>query len=279
MSFIKRQDLNARAQTCDHGCEAGERGVRRVALGRSAQDCRGQGRHKAPRAFGTQSPNAPRLPIPNDAAHTVGMSVSHGLQMSVCRRIVLDPGEAQTRQGILGSGAGFKSEELLVDIDHPRAMGLQGLLKGAGLSKPAQRGDARGLGGISGQAMGLFVGHHLQPMLHMPKKDVCRREALRLKNPQEAFQGEGLEGFQRLRTAEQGSPSAMDQLLGLRKQLDIADPAPSELHVKSAIVQGRCPVRGSETAFDGVDVRNRGVIKPPSPDEGLKALQKRLSGG
>src|ERR1700730_25347 len=68
--------------------------------------------------------------------------------------------------------------------------------------------------------------------------------------------------------------AAGDELLGLGKELDVADATPSELDVVPFHGDGAVTLEGVHPPLHGVDVGDRREVEIFAPDEGSKLVQE-----
>ena len=64
--------------------------------------------------------------------------------------------------------------------------------------------------------------------------------------------------------------AAVDELLGLDVELDLADATPSELQIRALGAQPFIHLVGMNLPLDRVNVGNGGVVEVAAPDEGVK---------
>ena len=124
------------------------------------------------------------------------------------------------------------------------------------------------------QAVGLFVGQHLDAVFNASQSVVGLRQFRCGIGLDVARQGEGRQGVQGPTAAQLRISAAQDQLLGLDVELDLADAAGAELQVDAL---GRDPLVdlvGMDLALDRVDVGDGGEVEVPAPDKGRKLAQE-----
>src|SRR5690606_15635934 len=85
---------------------------------------------------------------------------------------------------------------------------------------------------------------------------------------------ERIQSFQCLRRTELLVAAAKDELLGLRKQLDVADAAAAEFDVKYRIAELCALMRGKNLALDRMNVFDGGEVEMLAPDEGRQGVQE-----
>src|SRR4029078_2192214 len=71
--------------------------------------------------------------------------------------------------------------------------------------------------------------------------------------------------------------SARNQLLGLHKELDLADAAATQLDVVPLGGNLAMSAIGVDLTLHAVDVRHRGEVEILAPDEGRQTLQERFA--
>src|SRR5208282_1063275 len=85
--------------------------------------------------------------------------------------------------------------------------------------------------GIGRQRVGLLIGHHLQAMLDAAQKIISRRELIARGGVDPAAGGERGKRRHGLAAAQFAMAAAGDELLRLRKKLDLANAAAAQLDV------------------------------------------------
>ncbi len=125
--------------------------------------------------------------------------------------------------------------------------------------------------------MGLFVPHHLQPMLDAPQEQVRRCQFVARLERDPVARREHLEGFERRPDPQFGMSAARDQLLGLREKLDLADSAAADLDVVALDRDVALAAIDLHLPLHVVDVAKRGKVEMLAPDERRDLGDHRLA--
>jgi len=96
-----------------------------------------------------------------------------------------------------------------------------------------QPGDGLERGGIGRQAVGLLVGHHLQAVFERAEAVVALAQRFGILGSNDARTGQRIERGARAALAQRRVAAAVDQLVGLREELDLANAAAPALEVVS----------------------------------------------
>ena len=157
----------------------------------------------------------------------------------------------------------------------------EGGAEGVRVLEAEEGGDARDTLGVLRHAVGLAVGHHLQPVLEVAQEHVGIREVRRGAPVDLARRRQGGERAQRRRVAQPRVAPAPDQLQHLGGEFDLADPPAAELHVVPFHLHGGVrplgPLVGVDLALDGMDVGHRREVEVAAPDEGADLAQEGLA--
>ena len=100
----------------------------------------------------------------------------------------------------------------------------------------AELGETGERRGLERQALRLFVGDHLPPMLKPAQENVGGREIGDRLGGHPLFGMELAQHVERTRASHRGAAAAEDELLGLDEELDLADAAAAELEVVAGTV-------------------------------------------
>ena len=124
--------------------------------------------------------------------------------------------------------------------------------------------------------MRLLVGDHLQPVLDRPEPVVAGAEQQRVGAIDDPGFGQCVERRAGAAPPEFGSPPAVDHLVRLREEFDLADPAAALLEVEAGAGAGRSGIVGADLLRQPRDLGNRPEIEaaPPHerPDRGEEAF-------
>jgi hypothetical protein len=127
--------------------------------------------------------------------------------------------------------------------------------------------------------VGLLILDHLQAVLEPAQESVGLGELLggaRVDTAGLFQRGEGLGGA---RVAQARIAAAVDQLLGLGEELDLADAAAAKLDVVARQGDFGAALVGVNLALDGVDVLECPEVQVLAPDERLELAQEGLAQG
>ena len=120
---------------------------------------------------------------------------------------------------------------------------------------------------LLGQAVGLLIVDHLQPVLDPPKEPVVGGQGVghrAVGAPGLGQHGQRVDGA---RGAEPRVASAEDQLLGLGEELDLADAAASELEIVPVDRDHLMPAGIMNPPLYAVNVLDRREVQGPPPYE------------
>ena len=127
--------------------------------------------------------------------------------------------------------------------------------------------------------MGLLVGQHLDAVLQAPQLFVGQGQFAQHSLRDMAAIMQSLQGYQGPRTAQFGSATTEDQLLGLDIELNLADTASAQFEVYTFGGQSIVDLVNMYLSLDSVDVSDGGKVEITPPDKGLQLLQKPGGGG
>ena len=130
--------------------------------------------------------------------------------------------------------------------------------------------------GIVGNAVGLMVLHHLQPVLDAAQIAIGGDHCIRRMPFDLPGIHQSLDGLHGRAGAQSGLAATPDQLLGLRKELDLADTALAELDVVPGDGDPRSALVGVDLLLDRVHVLDRPEIEMTAPDERVDDGAHRL---
>ena len=147
-------------------------------------------------------------------------------------------------------------EEILEDLAHPRALGVESGLEGRpGIFAPVAQGPGEPLPplGAGRDQMGLTLPFHLEAVLDAPEEAVGLQQLLRDVRLEDSGFGQRAQGAGSRAASDLGHPSAVDQLQRLGDELDVADPAAPELDVEGTLRQPLLALDLLLHLLDGVD--------------------------
>ena len=147
--------------------------------------------------------------------------------------------------------------------------------KAGAVGSPQKSASAGEVVGRLGQALGLGVVEHLQPVLERAVGDVGVGERGGGGAVDPALVGERGQRGQRLALAQLRVAAADDELAGLGEELDLADAALAELEVVAGHPDraGEALV-GADAAAHVLGVLDRGEVEVAAPDERAEALEE-----
>src|SRR5690606_3239011 len=91
------------------------------------------------------------------------------------------------------------------------------------------------------------------------------------------FGGERVERRARAALAQRGQAAAVDQLVGLGEELDLADPAAAALDVEARPRIAPAAIGTADARGQPADLLDRGKIEAAAPDEGAQRAEERLA--
>ena len=181
------------------------------------------------------------------------------------------------RRQLRGAGR-IALEQLAVMALHDIEMAEQVLCEGGAAVIAEEAGEALHRLGIVGQAMGLLVRDHLQPVFDPPQELIGRGQFVARLEGDPVARGQHLQGFQRRPHPQFGMPAAGDQLLGLREELDLADAAAPDLDIVALDRDLALAAIGLHLPLHVVHVGKRREIQMLAPDERRDFGDQRLAG-
>src|SRR5690606_28160708 len=129
---------------------------------------------------------------------------------------------------------------------------------------------------IARQAVGLLVVDHLQAVLDAAVEPIGTAEHVPDIGLDPSGRGQRLERVERRRRAQRGLAPAIDELMDLREELDLANAAAPALEVVAGAEALALRVMPADAARNPTNLGDRPVIEPAPPDEGTDRLQKTL---
>src|SRR5262245_24118952 len=153
----------------------------------------------------------------------------------------------------------------------------QRIAKGIRLGKAAESRGAIEFSRLGGNDVGLLVFHHLQPVLDTAQEEIGGTQFPGGVGGDPASLGETIERLDGSPRPELGVTSAGNELLGLGKELDIADAAAAELDIVALNRDGPVALEGMDPPLHGMDIGDRGEVEIFAPDEGCEMSQELVA--
>ncbi len=275
MVLQDRKQFDGRRHLAQSGIE---RRQRSIGIGRIAE-CFKQGRNKFCEDFArtgrghggatTEMPPADRI---GDNGRPGKTQFSQRIKR---RRIILDPGEHQ-RSGRRGQSRRGLEKSGIVPFDSQKPTGQRLFKSGAGIA--AEPGEPVKVLVMGGQPLGLFIADHLDAVLDAAQEAIGFRQIDRsgLRNP--AILAKRIEHRQRALAPQIGASSAVDELLGLDEELDLADAPTPDLHVMAKDGDGFMSFNRIDLPLHRMNIGNGSIIEVLAPNERRQILEKPLSG-
>ena len=185
-------------------------------------------------------------------------------------------------------GAGRERQFRLVDtgrlFEQARIVALhlvemleQNLGEGVAAGVPKKARETLKLRALGRQRLRLLVVDHLQPVLDRAQETVRGFHIVARGRVDPAVVAELVEGGEGIAVAQRRIAPARDQLLGLRKKLDLANAAAAELDVVPFHRDLAMAAIGVDLPLHGVDVGDGGEIEIFSPHEGRQFVEDRFA--
>src|SRR5690606_9254937 len=108
---------------------------------------------------------------------------------------------------------------------------------------------------------------HLQAMLDHAQPVVGFAEQPRLVRGDHAVGGERVERVAGAAAAQRRTAAAVDQLLGLGEELDLADAAAAALEIEAGARLDRAAIGPADPPGEPADLLERGEVEAAAPDE------------
>ena len=141
-----------------------------------------------------------------------------------------------------------------------------------------EAGDVRQPFRRGGQAVGLLILHHLQPVLQHAQGAVVARQLVGGLLSHPAFPGQrGQRPLRGGHTQRRMAP-AQDQLLGLGEEFDLANTAAPQLDIVPGHLDVAMTGVSVDLPLDGMDVLDGGEVQIAPPDKGRDGLQELRAG-
>ena len=190
---------------------------------------------------------------------------------------VFGAGAVVHRRQLRGAG-GIALEQLFVMPLHDIEMAEQvlGERRAAVVAEEAGK-TLHGLG-IVGQAVGLLVGDHLQPVFDPPQEFIGGGQLVARGEGDPVARRQHLQGLERRPHPQFRMPAAGDQLLGLREELDFADAAAPDLDIVALDRDLALSAIGLHLPLHVVHVGKGREIQMLAPDERRDVRQQGLAG-
>ena len=130
---------------------------------------------------------------------------------------------------------------------------------------------------IKRQTMGLLIADHLQPVLDHPQPVIALAQQPCIGRIDDPGTGQRIEAGARSAQPQRGIAPAVDQLVGLGEELDLADPASPALEIKSGSWNLRPVMIGPDPRGQPPDLGNRAEIEGLAPHEWSDRGQEGVS--
>jgi hypothetical protein len=124
------------------------------------------------------------------------------------------------------------------------------------------------------QAVGLAVVDHLQPMLDRAQQRIGAAQHRRVVGRDPAGRLQRGERVERRRGAQGRLAAAMDELLDLGEEFDLADAAAAALQIEAGAEGLALRIMVADAAADRADLADRAEIERAPPDEGMDRLEE-----
>jgi len=131
----------------------------------------------------------------------------------------------------------------------------------------------------SGKGVGLPVIDHLQAVFNLPQPIISLAQRDRVFGCDPASGGQHVERMAGPAHAQGGVSAAVDQLMGLRVEFDLADAAPPALHIEAGAGGGWALVAFTDPQGEGADFLDRAEIELAAPHEGADGGKEILARG
>ena len=271
----QREQLHARRQVGHELVESGEGGIGLGLIGERAEQARDQ--------LGQQlaCPGVPGrthvavVPGADAGGDRRGLGKAHLGERGQRLRIVFGAGEHERPAAAEIDAALEQRGVVMLDALEP---GAHGLGQRSAVRIAHERRKPLDLVRPRGQAVGLLVGDHLQPVLDPPQEAVGPDQLIGGLGLQPAGRDQGAERVAGCRHAHLGHPAAQDQLLRLDEELDLPDAAASDLDVVARHPDRAVAAVGVDLALDRMDVADRRVVQQATPQERLQIGEKAVAG-
>ncbi len=199
------------------------------------------------------------------AGRIVEAEPAQGLQ---CVGIVLIAGEHQIAAG--GGEFGGILEQAAIVALYPRQHLCQPRRKACVVGEATKAREVKQLFRFRRQSLRLFVEDHLQAVLDHAEKAVALAKIVGGAVGDPAAPGEQFERFQRPANPQVALAAAGDQLLGLRKELDLANAAAPQLDVVTGDGDLTEAAERMDLPLHRVDVGDRREVQVLAPDVGCE---------
>ncbi len=120
---------------------------------------------------------------------------------------------------------------------------------------------------VFGQLVRLAIVDHLEPVLDRAQRDIGPSEILRLVEPDPPRLGQRGERVARGGRAQRRLAAAMDELVDLGEELDLADAAPPPFQVIAGAERLGLRIMIADAAADVADLADRAIVERAAPHE------------
>ncbi len=145
------------------------------------------------------------------------------------------------------------------------------------IGQPVEPCDTVQRGGIERQAVGLLVRDHLQAVLERAQPVIALPQYLGIFGGDQPGRGQRVEARAGSAQPQGRVASAVDQLVGLREEFDLADAPAPLLEIEAGAGPQRPVVVGADPLGQPADLGNRAEIEALAPDERPDRGQERLA--
>ena len=273
----QREELHAGRQVAEEEIEIEQRLVGRRGVAQRLEQRRHQLGQELAGARRGRCAIAAVMPAPDHARGRRRIAEAQRAQGLERARIVVGAGEDQVAAGA-GEARRLLEQPRIVALD--AAQRAQHLLLERARIGVAEEGRYSGEARlVLGQAVGLLVGHHLQPVLDPAQEAVVGNQLGSGARLDVARGGERAQALAGAAQPQRRIAAAEDQLLGLGEELDLADATAAELDVVAGHLDRAAAAMGVDLALYRMDVMDRREVEMPPPDVGTQRLDERPADG
>ena len=244
-------------------CEAARRADVTQQRGKQAGQHRLEPRHRVGRAEGAVTARAPH-----------GDARDHGVDLV---RVVLCQPVAESRVGARHGGRHLVSEQPGV---HARGGGNYIRHGGRERGSIGEAGQGRDIAcrlRVRGQAVGLLVGAHLQPVLPAAQLGVRARQCRRIVRRDALGSRQRVQRGHGLRLTQCWIAAAVDELVRVGEELDLADSSRSSFEVEAGADRGGAVTAVAHSGGQRTNVGHGLKVEAAPPDERADAVEKPLA--
>ncbi len=216
------------------------------------------------------------MPAAHRFRHHLGLFEAKALQRFAGLGIGIDAGEDQAARTRRERRATLEQTRVMVLHLFQRAREVLVELRAR---HAAEAGETRKILIGFRQFLRLLVVDHLHAMFERAQDSIGLGEVFRGFWCDPGLAAEGIEHVQRARPAQRRPPPAIDQLLRLHEEFDLANAATAKLEIVPGNRDLVVPFHGIDLPLHRVDIRDGTVIEVFPPDEGLQFLEIGRAGG